>query len=141
MICFAQQIALDRLASINADESIVVCVVVEAPGEPRPIYFRPNKRAKQLSDGDEEIQLDIGEGDAYDMDGVVQSGYEHCLPKKRNDKSHRFVLIFRHGSEASVPVDSGVAITEMARRRQASTPDANNGDVMPLLSQLRSKPP
>ena len=61
-----------------AGESVVLCVVVDAPGEQvRPVYIRPNKRAKKRSHGDEEIQLFIGQGDAYDMDGLMQSGYEH----------------------------------------------------------------
>ena len=77
------------------------CVVVDAPGEPRAVHIRPNKRAKQLADGDEEVQLYVGEGDAYVMDGKMQEGYEHSLPKKRVNKSHRFVLIFRHGDVAS----------------------------------------
>jgi alkylated DNA repair dioxygenase AlkB len=88
-------------------ESIVVCVVVDAPGEIRPLHIRPNKRAKKLSQGDEEIQLFIAEGDGYDMNGIMQRGYEHSLPKRVKDNSHRFVLIFRHGRVGFVPQDSG----------------------------------
>ncbi|KAL9187368.1 hypothetical protein ACHAXT_001471 [Thalassiosira profunda] len=124
-------------ADDSQGESIVLCVVVDAPDEPRPVYIRPNKRAKKLSDGDEEIQLDVGEGDAYDMDGLMQNGYEHSLPKKNGSKSPRFVLIFRHGCEASVPHDSGTAITEMA----ADAPGTENEGLVSLLSRLRVKPP
>lgn len=92
-------------------ESVVLCVVVDAPGEPRPVHIRP-KRSKPLAHGDEEIQLDIGESDGYDMDGIMQCGYEHSLPKKKSN-AHRFVLLFRHGNEACVSVDSGKAITDM----------------------------
>ena len=60
-----------------AGESVVLCVIVDAPGEARPVYIRPNKRSKMLSNGDEEIQLYMGQGDAYDMDGAMQLGYEH----------------------------------------------------------------
>ena len=124
----------------------MLCVVVDAPGEQvRPVYIRPNKRAKKLADGDEEVQLYVGEGDAYDMDGIMQSGYEHSLPKNKNNKSHRFVLIFRHGDEASVAKDSGMAITEMAGRKkpclQTTTPGAENENLISLLSQLRVKFP
>lgn len=91
-------------------ESIVVCVVVDAPGEVRPLLIRPNKRSKALSEGDEEIQLFIAEGDGYDMDGEMQAHYEHSLPKKLKHDSHRLVLIFRHGNVTSVPQDSGVPL-------------------------------
>jgi len=111
--------------------------VVDSPGEPRPVYIRPNKRAKKLSNGDEEIQLYVGEGMGYDMDGIMQAGYEHCLPKRKANKSHRFVLIFRHGMEAGVPKDSGRAVSEMA----ADAPNEDKSDVMPMLSRLRVKPP
>ena len=118
-------------------ESVVLCVVVDAPGEARPVHIRPNKRAKPLADGDEEIQLYVTEGMAYDMDGYMQDGYEHCLPKKKDGKSHRFVLIFRHGDEAAVPQDSGTAITEMA----TATSEADNENLLSFLSRLRVKPP
>lgn len=84
---------------------VVLCVVIDAPGEPRPVYIRPNKRAKKLSHGDKEIQLAIGEGNAYDMDDIMQAGYEHCLPKRKTDVSHRFVLIFRQGDTRRIPTD------------------------------------
>jgi alkylated DNA repair dioxygenase AlkB len=109
-------------------ESIVVCVVVDAPGEIRPLHIRPNKRAKALSQGDEEIQLFIAEGDGYDMNGLMQSGYEHSLPKRVKDNSHRFVLIFRHGRVGFVPQDSGekVLINE-------------DEDVCSAINKLRPK--
>lgn len=109
-------------------ESIVVCVVVDAPGEIRPLHIRPNKRAKALSHGDEEIQLFIAEGDGYDMNGIMQSGYEHSLPKRLKDSSHRFVLIFRHGRVGFVPQDSGekVLINE-------------DEDVCSAINKLRPK--
>ena len=109
-------------------ESIVVCVVVDAPGEIRPLHIRPNKRAKALTHGDEEIQLFIAEGDGYDMNGIMQRGYEHSLPKRVKDNSHRFVLIFRHGRVGFVPQDSGekVLINE-------------DEDVCSAISKLRPK--
>jgi len=126
-------------------ESVVLCVVVDSPGAPRPVHIRPNKRTKLLADGDEEVQLYVREGDAYDMDGKMQAGYEHSLPKKEGNKSHRLVLIFRHGDEASVANDSGVPITEMAERRklclQMPAPDAKNDNLISVLSQLRFKLP
>jgi len=138
-------LVLEILTSISlfsfAGESVVLCVVVDAPGDPRPVHIRP-KRSKPLAHGDEEIQLDIGESDAYDMDGIMQNGYEHSLPKKKSN-SHRFVLLFRHGNEACVSVDSGTAITDMQTEQQTQTEESNteNNSLMPLLSKLRVKPP
>ena len=115
--------------------------MVDAPGDPRPVHIRP-KRSKPLAHGDEEIQLDIGESDGYDMDGVMQCGYEHSLPKKKSN-AHRFVLLFRHGNQACVSVDSGEAITDMhtdqTQIEESSTGSSNS--LMPLLSKLRVKPP
>ena len=93
-------------------ETVVLCVVVEAPGEVRPLYIRPNKKVRPLRKGDEEIQLFIAEGDGYDMDGFMQQHYEHSLPKKTKNNSHRLVLIFRQGSASLVPKDSGVSIID-----------------------------
>ena len=133
-------------------ESIVLCVVVESPGEPRPLLIRPKRKFKKLSDGDEEIELLVGEGDSYDMDGYMQVGYEHSLPKKKKMKSHRFVLIFRHGCVASVPEDSGETVVEMAQRLSSKKDNSRTHilprpllqkewDLIPLLSQLRVKLP
>ncbi len=118
-----------------------MCVVVDAPGEPRPIHIRPNKRVKQLADGDEEIQLFIGEGDGYDMDGLMQKGYEHSLPKRYGDTAHRFVLIFRHGIEARVSQDTGVALAEMSKHPQTAMPDSETGCLTSFLSRMRAKAP
>ena len=119
---------------------------------PRPLLIRPNKTCKNLSNGDEEIELLAREGDAYDMDGFMQAGYEHSLPKKKKNKSHRFVLIFRHGNAASVPEDSGVTIVEMAEKwsppkngvkKQFSLLPSSGKDwcILPWLSCLRVKVP
>lgn len=93
---------------------------------PRSVHIRLkknnkcNNNNKHLKEGDEEIQLYIHEGDGYDMDGYMQSNYEHCVPKKCIDTSYRFVLIFRHGNVARFPIDSGVALTELASVREGA---------------------
>jgi hypothetical protein len=120
-------------ADDSQGESIILCVVIahspSSSGDcdssnisPRSVHIRPknkythgkNKSKNNLQEGDEEIQLYIHEGDGYDMDGYMQYNYEHCVPKRCNDTAHRFVLIFRHGNVASVPIDSGVALTDLA---------------------------
>jgi hypothetical protein len=32
----------------------------------------------------------------------MQLGYEHCLPKKTKNLSHRFAIVFRNGEEGYV---------------------------------------
>lgn len=122
-------------------ESVILCIVVDAPGQPRPIHVRPNKRVNPLADGDEEIQLFIGEGDGYDMDGLMQNGYEHCLPKRNGDSSHRFVLIFRHGIEARVSKDTGVALADMSKYPQTAMPGSETDCLASFLSRIRAKAP
>jgi hypothetical protein len=120
-------------------EDLVLAVVVESH-EMRPLKIRPAK-SKSLSDGDEEIELFIGEGDAYAMDRLMQEGYEHCLPKKENVNSHRLVMIFRHGDVRYVPGDNGENIIEWARRNKQSTVLEDVWDAVPLITQLRIKLP
>lgn len=139
-LCGLLKIMILSTFSSYVGESVVLCVVVDAPGEPRPVHIRP-KRSKPLAHGDEEIQLDIGESDGYDMDGIMQCGYEHSLPKKKSN-AHRFVLLFRHGNEACVSVDSGKAITDMQTdQTQIEESSTESSSLMPLLSKLRVKPP
>ncbi len=88
-------------------------------------------------DGDEEIQLYVGETDGYDMDGVMQCGYEHRLPKRTDSPSPRFVLIFRHGDVASVPIDSGMAVADIVGCDDLDM----DGDVASMFSLLRVKRP
>jgi hypothetical protein len=107
-----------------------LAVVVESH-EMRPLKIRPNK-SNSLSDGDEEIELFIGEGDAYAMDGLMQEGYEHCLPKKENVNSHHLVMIFRHGAVRYVSGDNGEHIIEWARRNKQSTGMADG--LVPLIT-------
>ena len=114
-----------------------MAVVVESH-EMRPLKIRPAK-SKSLSDGDEEIELFIGEGDAYAMDGHMQKGYEHCIPKKEKVNSHRLVMIFRHGKVRCVPVDNGENVIEWARRNKQST--VMEDGVVPLITQLRTNLP
>jgi hypothetical protein len=79
-------------------EALVVCVTVSCP-EPRPLHIRPKKsKTRSLSSGDEQIEIYPSEGDAYDMDGVMQLGYEHSLPRKKSTQSHRLAIVLRNGN-------------------------------------------
>lgn len=52
-----------------------MCLVVECTGS-RPWHFRPKlghvRGGKPLAPGDEELQLNLHFGDAYDLDGLSQ---------------------------------------------------------------------
>ena len=109
-------------------ETLVLAVVVESRAL-RRVRFRPSRQwharapppppgapggTRALEDGDEELELWIAEGDAYSMDGAVQHGYEHCVPKAPalGDAGRRMVIIFRAGDIAAVPVDTGDALVD-----------------------------
>ena len=92
IVKFRQILRHESTTIFLAGEALVVCVVVSCP-EPRPLRIRPKKRFRPLSPGDEEIEIVPSAGDAYDMDGVMQIGYEHSLPKKTMNSSHRFAIV------------------------------------------------
>ncbi|KAH8075621.1 SET domain-containing protein [Aureococcus anophagefferens] len=121
-------------------ETLVLAVVLESVGGPRRVQLRPKqpphrapggapKRKKvrrsyahvgeaPLADGDEELELWVGAGDAYSMDRGVQVGYEHAVPKvppKDTGVRKRVVAILREGdrkaagAEAFDDADTGLA--------------------------------
>jgi hypothetical protein len=87
-------------------ETVVLCVVVESAGD-RPVHIKPNEKVSPLADGDEEVELYVAEGDAYELDFNCQRGYLHRLPKKEKETARRMVAIFRHGEPKSVYADTG----------------------------------
>eukprot|EP00804_Cyclotella_cryptica_P011375 CCRYP_016037-RA/>CCRYP_016037-RA protein AED:0.06 eAED:0.06 QI:353/1/1/1/1/1/10/132/1126 len=129
-------------------EALVVCVVVSCP-EPRPLRIRPKKRYRPLSDGDEEIEIAPSAGDAYDMDGVMQIGYEHCLPKKAANASHRFAIVLRNGDVGDVSQDSGQEVINMSPpqhfashvENQIQYPPNQELDLVTLMKRVRYKHP
>ena len=58
-----------------------------------------------------------------EMDGVMQDGYEHCLPKVKKVQGLRSALIFRQGRVAAVH-DSGNRIADIAEGRPILAPPA-----------------
>ena len=58
-----------------------------------------------------------------EMDGVMQDGYEHCLPKMKKVQGLRSALIFRQGRVATVH-DSGNRIADIAEGRPILDPPA-----------------
>lgn len=88
-------------------EVLILCIIAESKNCTRPILIRP-KGHLPLQDGDEEIIVFVGQGDAYEMDGQMQLSYEHCMPKKEDDTTaKRSVVVFRHGATTIVTYDTG----------------------------------
>jgi hypothetical protein len=52
-------------------EVLILCIITESKNCTRPILIRP-KGHLPLQDGDEEIIVFVGQGDAYEMDGKLQ---------------------------------------------------------------------
>mmetsp|Transcript_26613 Transcript_26613/g.54835 ORF Transcript_26613/g.54835 Transcript_26613/m.54835 type:complete len:957 (-) Transcript_26613:496-3366(-) len=86
------------------------------------------------------------------MDGWMQVGYEHSLPKKKKNTNHRFVLIFRHGNMASVSHDSGISIIDLAKAKcdrecldcgvlHDGLLSQEDSGLVPLIRTLRVKRP
>lgn len=70
---------------------------------------------------------------ADEMDGVMQDGYEHCLPKVKKVQGLRSALIFRQGRVADVH-DSGKRIADTAEGRPILAPP-------PALPTIIGHPP
>ena len=124
------------------DETVVLCVVVESEGD-RPVHLRPNERVSKLADGDEEVELFVREGDAYELDENCQRGYLHRLPKREKVCARRMCAIFRHGVAKNVGVDTGRPkdVEEYFKRGLMQRPAPESANVassteLPLLPLL-----
>jgi len=110
-------------------EVLILCIIAESQNCTRPILIRP-KGHYPLQDGDEEIIVFVGQGDAYEMDGQMQLSYEHCMPKKEDDMSaKRSVVVFRHGRSVPVTFDTGTPLFTEEKNSNANikTPTINFG--------------
>jgi hypothetical protein len=123
-------------SNVEQGEVLILCIIVESQTCTRPILIRPKDNAP-LQDGDEEIIVFVGQGDAYEMDGMsfffllnillivmfptniriirikgtMQLYYEHCIPKKEDDPfAKRTVVVFRHGKQNDVKFDTGIPV-------------------------------
>ena len=71
-------------------------------------------------DGDEEIELLLGAGDAYTMDGKVQRSYLHGVPKEKSfvgdGNALRFAMVCRLGTFTKYTKDSGQSVTDLLPR-------------------------
>jgi len=105
----------DWHADDTQNEALVLSIMTESSQSSRPILIRPKRNDGVFQEGDEEIFIFAGQGDAYEMDGRMQASYEHCLPRKDGDfDAKKSMVVFRHGSATSVLFDTGTAIEKLA---------------------------
>jgi hypothetical protein len=51
-------------------EQLILCIVVDSESHARPVLVKPKTKTDgDFQDGDEEIIIFVGQGDAYEMDG------------------------------------------------------------------------
>jgi alkylated DNA repair dioxygenase AlkB len=113
-------------ADDDQGETCIFCVV--AVGDPRRRVrihvFQKLTNRSGFQEGDEIIELFLGAGDAYEMDGVMQQSYSHCVPKMKrlqanantsenkvdiNPLVQRICVVFRRGVEKYFARDTGTA--------------------------------
>ena len=86
------------------DKVLSLIVHSEHRKQPRVVKIKPKWEDPQI--GDEEIHLYPGIGDAYEMDGNMQTNYVHSLPKvlSKHESGCRFALIFFWNGEEKISI-------------------------------------
>lgn len=116
-------------SNFEQGEVLILCTVIESLACTRPILIRPKDNIP-LQEGDEEIIVFVGQGDAYEMDGAMQTSYEHCVPKKDDDlAAKRSVVVFRHGNRNNVLFDSGVSLVNEEEQSSVSFDSSPSGII------------
>ena len=142
-------------ADDDQGEKVILALVVNTPsnnihfgkshGVSRRTVIRPFKRLK-LEKGDEYIELFLGKGDAYEMNGEMQNYYSHSVPpnKNRTSVSHgdnnttseasldqsRIVIVFRVGDCVMFKDDNGTPYKDL---RPQKKPPLQFGNMQTLI--------
>ena len=106
---------LPFLLSIDNDqgEKVILAVVVDAP------ETNIRKVVIWSDDKEEKITLYLRRGDAYSMDGKMQSNYTHGVaeasevkgkgnPSSTIESDRRMCIVFRHGKKKMYKTDTGI---------------------------------
>ena len=103
-------------ADNDQGEDKIMTILVKSPTPPRRVVIQtsPAKGTKKKQEGDEQYELNIGAGDAYDMDGDMQQHYVHGVPS--GGKDGRIALVLRHGQYSTFSKDSGQALPNVEPR-------------------------
>jgi len=103
-------------ADNDQGEDKIMTVLVKSPDTPRRVVIQtaPQKGTKKKQEGDQQFELNIGAGDAYDMDSDMQQHYVHGVPA--GIKDGRIAIVLRHGQFATFGKDSGHALEHVEPR-------------------------
>jgi alkylated DNA repair dioxygenase AlkB len=119
---------IGRHSDNNQGEDKVMTVILKSPGTPRIIVIEKKaggekgngkKGVKLRQEGDEQYELNLGAGDAYDMDGEMQKHYVHSVTKrgKKTKEDPRVAVVLRHGTFALCNKDSGKSLKNTEPRK------------------------
>ena len=123
-------------ADDDQGEQLIFTALFNHPAKHRRVLFKCKPRSKDGGkdnnnrrrssskpnplDGDEEIELLLGAGDAYSMDGRVQCSYVHGVPKEEifvgDGDALRFAMVCRLGTFTKYTKDSGQKIDNLQPR-------------------------
>ena len=128
---------IGRHSDNNQGEDKVMTVILKSPSTPRIVVIENKtgdekgngkKKAKLRKEGDVQYELNLGAGDAYDMDGEMQKYYVHSVkklvketkkvPGKKPKEDPRVVVVLRHGTFASCKKDSGKPLENTEPRKE-----------------------
>jgi len=105
-------------ADNDQGEDKILTVLVKSPEPPRRVLIQttPPKGTKAKQDGDVQYELNVGAGDAYDMDGDMQQYYVHGVPSNSPGKDGRIAIVLRHGKFEMYHKDSGSVLSNVEPR-------------------------
>mmetsp|Transcript_10963 Transcript_10963/g.27767 ORF Transcript_10963/g.27767 Transcript_10963/m.27767 type:complete len:316 (+) Transcript_10963:166-1113(+) len=120
-------------ADDDQGETRILCLLLDSPPAPRKVVVKVfdkltggrRERDRVHQDGDEFIELRLRPGDAYEMDGLMQESYSHCVPKdnastdkrNKNKRSRRICVVLRTGDEKYFEKDTGEACIDLSPRK------------------------
>jgi alkylated DNA repair dioxygenase AlkB len=104
-------------ADNDQGEDVILALLVDcSTTNTRRVRMKPFRKLC-LQDGDEQIELFMEPGDAYEMDGEMQRFYTHSVPPQQNNsdgRNTRIAIVFRTGNEVMFAKDSGRACLDLS---------------------------
>ena len=121
-------------ADDDQGETRIFCVILDSPPTPRKVIIKVfnkltggnRERDRVHQEGDEFIELSLRPGDAYEMDGIMQKSYSHCVPKDNGNenikttgkrvKNRRICVVLRTGDQKHFDKDTGEPCVDLSPR-------------------------
>jgi hypothetical protein len=95
----------------------IICALLVAGSKARKVTICPFTHLKPL-EGDAQIELILGPGNASVMDGQMQASYLHSVPpdptQDNQDNVERIAIVFRTGEKRFFTKDSGRVCTDLS---------------------------